>query len=141
MQWGNQKPFNLTDINYEEIEQEIRQTENRTLMLMGENIDSGNSDALEYIGTAYLRGSDGLHADFEKAITFLQLAAECGSTTAQHYLGECYAFGIGVPVSLSAAENYYRLAAQSTIPAIRNAALARLDALDEANMTESGINT
>lgn len=132
MQWGNLKPFDLADINFEEIEQEIQQTGNQQLMLMGENLDNGNSDALEYIGTAYLRGSDGLHADFEKAIAFLQLAAECGSMTAQLYIADCYAFGIGMPVDLNAAQDYYRLAAQSTTPAIRDAARTQLDILNRS---------
>lgn len=129
MQWGNQKPFGFIDVNFDEIEQEIRQTANERLILMSQNLSSGNADALEYIGTAYLRGSDGLHANFEKAITFLHLAAECGSTTAELYIGDCYAFGIGMPVDVDAAQSYYRLAAQSTIPAIRNAALTQLHAL------------
>lgn len=131
MQWGN-KPFDFVDIRMEDIEQELQETGDEPLIQMMQRLSEGDDEALEFVGTAYLRGSNGLHADFDKAVLFLQLAAECGSTTAQLYIADCYAYGIGMTPDLDAARNYYRLAAQSQTPSVRDAACGQLERLKNA---------
>lgn len=131
MQWGN-KPFNFADISVEDIDQELRETGDEPLIRMKARLPEGDVEALEFIGTAYLRGSNGLHADLDKALIFLQLAAECGSTTALLNVADCYAYGIGMPADPEAARNYYRLAEQSQTPSVREAARRQLELLEHA---------
>ena len=131
MQRGHEIPFELTENSFTEIEQEIQHTKNLSLIHMGEKLKNSEVDALEYVGTAYLCGNDGLKADFEKAISILRLAAEGGSTTAQLYIADCYAFGIGVDIDVDIAKIIYRMASQSPTAYIRSAALEQLEKLNQ----------
>lgn len=130
MQRGKLGPYNYINIKLEEIEQDVLQTGNGVLVSMMEKLREGDTDAIEYVGLAYLYGSNGLAADFNKAFSILQLAAQGGSIISQHYLADCYAYGIGMPEDMEAARNYYRLSAQSQIPKIRDAALEQLQKLE-----------
>lgn len=49
---------------------------------------------MEYMSLAYIYGNSGLPASLEKGIGFLHLAAQGGCTTAQHYMADCYAYGL-----------------------------------------------
>lgn len=129
MQWGNVL-FDFAEIDFSEMEKEILNTADAQLIQLKQRLLDGDTEALEFIGTAYLCGSNGLHADFNKAVFLFRLAAQGGSTTAQLYIGDCCAYGIGMPVDADAARYYYRLAAQSTIPAVRDAALEQLKKLE-----------
>ena len=133
MPQGKLGPYNYINIKLEEIEQDIRESGNAVLASMLHQLREGETDAIEYIGLAYLYGNDGLAADFDKAFSILQLAAQGGSIISQHYLADCYAYGIGMPEDLEAARNYYQLSAQSTIPRIRDAALHQLEWLKQRN--------
>lgn len=124
---GKLGPYNYINIKLEEIEQDIRESGNPVLKSMLYRLRESETDAIEYIGLAYLYGSDGLQADFDKAFSILQLAAQGGSIISQHYLADCYTYGIGTPQDLDAARNYYQLSAQSTVPKIRDAALKQLE--------------
>ncbi|MCD8356209.1 MAG: hypothetical protein LUE11_06520 [Clostridia bacterium] len=130
MQRGKLGPYNYINIKLEEIEQDVLRAEDDILVSMMEKLREGDTDAIEYIGLAYLYGSNGLDADFSKAFSILQLAAQGGSIISQHYLADCYAYGIGMPEDLEAARNYYRLSAQSQIPKNRDAALEQLKRLE-----------
>lgn len=90
-----------------------------------------NVDAMEYIGLAYVYGNSGLPASLEKGIGFLHLAAQGGCTTAQHYMADCYAYGIGVEQDADAACAYYRLAIQDTDAALRQTARSQLKRLKQ----------
>lgn len=133
MLWGNMRvPLSAADITeFDQIDFELRHTASEPLQIMYRRLQDGDTEALDFLGAAYLFGGWGLHADIAKALVFLRLAAECGSTTAQYYLGDCCAFGIGMPENMSAARHYYRLAAQSTIPLIRESASQQLRALGD----------
>lgn len=126
---GKLGPYNYINIKLEEIERDIRESGNKILASMLPQLREGETDAMEYIGLAYLYGNHGLSANFDKAFSILQLAAQGGSMIAQHYLADCYAYGIGVPQDLEAARNYYQLSAQSSIPKIRDAARNQLEQL------------
>lgn len=130
---GKLGPYNYINIKLEEIERDIWTSGNAVLAAMLPRLRDGETDAMEYIGLAYLYGNHGLAADFDKAFSILQLAAQGGSMIAQHYLADCYAYGIGVPEDLEAARNYYQLSAQSSIPKIRDAALHQLEWLKQQN--------
>lgn len=133
MPWGNKQQLPIiTDINFEQIEQDIQRANDVQLNRMYRKLrQNGGIDATDFIGTAYLLGCNGLQADINKALSFLYLSAEGGSATAQHYLGDCYAFGLCVPSNPHIAHHYYRLAAQSDVPLIRDAATAQLQKLNE----------
>ena len=131
MPQGKLGPYNYINIKLEEIEQDIRESGNAVLASMLHQLREGETDAIEYIGLAYLYGNDGLAADFDKAFSILQLAAQGGSIISQHYLADCYAYGISMPEDLEAARNYYQLSAQSSVPKIREAALQQLEWLKQ----------
>lgn len=130
MQWGN-RSFECSDISMEDIEQEIQENGDVLLIQMKERLVAGDVEAFEFIGTAYLCGTNGLQADFDKVLIFLQLAAQGGSTAALLYLGDCCVYGIGMPVDLDTARKYYRLAAQSQTPSVREAACRQLEMLEQ----------
>lgn len=132
-QGDHRSVFTSNDLIFEQINRELVQTDNPPLQVIYQKLLHNNvdADALEFIGTAFLCGSNGLHADIGKALIFLRPAADCGSTAAQHYVAQCCAFGIGMPKSRDLARRYYRLAAQSTVPSIREAALSQLDSLNQ----------
>ena len=91
MPQGKLGPYNYINIKLEEIEQDIRESGNAVLASMLHQLREGETDAIEYIGLAYLYGNDGLAADFDKAFSILQLAAQGGSIISQHYLADWYA--------------------------------------------------
>ena len=125
MDWGN------NSFDFANVERELRESGDDALLRMCARLDEGDLEALEFVGAAYLRGSNGLRADFDKAFTFLQIAANAGSTEALLHLGDCYAYGIGVAADAATARSYYRLAAQSPQASVRETALRQLKRLDE----------
>lgn len=129
MQYRSSGPYSY--IRTEEIDQDILQSDNTLLHMMYKKLQDGDINTFEYVGFAYLFGNSGLPADFDKAFCFLQAAAQGGSIPAQHFLADCYAYGIGIPEDLEAAQNYYRLSAQSPVPEIREAALRQLEKLKQ----------
>ena len=129
MQLGNELPFRLNDELYSEIFAELYASSNALLPQMAEKILHGDVDAVEYVGICYLKGSDGLQADFPKAISLLRLATEGGGTTAPFYIADCYAYGISVRKDMQTAEKFYRMAAQSPIQSVREAAHRQLQKL------------
>lgn len=119
-------------ISLEETENDIGKTENESLKKIWEKIQlEQDVDAMEYIGLAYVYGNSGLPASFEKGIGFLYLAAKGGCTTAQHYMADCYAYGIGVEQDADTACDYYRLAIQDTDVDMRQTAQSQLKRLKQ----------
>ncbi len=59
----------------------------------------------------YLRG-EGVNQDYQKAVKWLQLAAEQGEIIAQNTLGFSYFHGMGVTQDYQEAAKWYRLAAK-----------------------------
>lgn len=113
-----------------EVEDDIGRSRNKSLKKFWKKIQlEQDVDAMEYIGLAYLYGNSGLPASFEKGIGFLHLAAQGGCTTAQHYMADCYAYGIGVAQNMDAARNYYRLSTQDSDADLRKNALQQLEKL------------
>lgn len=134
-QWGNKhmkkdNPGEQFCISLEEAEDDIGRSGSESLKKIWEKIQlEQDVDAMEYIGLAYLYGNSGLPASFEKGIGFLHLAAQGGCTTAQHYIADCYAYGIGVEQDADTACEYYRLAIQDTDAALRQTARSQLERL------------
>ncbi|MDO4174662.1 MAG: hypothetical protein Q4D42_07845 [Eubacteriales bacterium] len=132
MQYRKTGPYRY--IQTEEIEQDILQSGSAILHDCYPKFQDGDINTFEYIGFAYLMGANGLQANFDKAFCFLQAAAQGGSIPAQHFLADCYAYGIGVPEDPETAQNYYRLSAQSPVEEIRQAALQQLERLQNTQM-------
>ncbi len=53
-------------------------------------IDNGNADAMNDLGSQYYDGNRGFEQSFEKAVRYYKMAAENGSRQAQENLGYCY---------------------------------------------------
>ncbi len=115
-----------------EVEDDVEKSACESLKRLWERVQLEHDvDAMEYIGLAYVYGNSGLPASFEKGIGFLHLAAEGGCTTAQHYMADCYAYGIGVEQDVDAACEYYRLAIQDTDVDMRQTAQSQLERLKQ----------
>lgn len=117
-------------IPWAEAEDDVGRSGNESLKKLWEKIQlEQDVDAMEYIGLAYIYGNSGLPASFEKGIGFLHLAAQGGCTTAQHYMADCYAYGIGIAQNIDAARNYYRLSTQDSDASLRETAMQQLENL------------
>lgn len=115
-----------------EVEGDVEKSACESLKRLWEKVQLEHDvDAMEYIGLAYVYGNSGLPASFEKGIGFLHLAAKGGCTTAQHYMADCYAYGIGVEQDVDAACEYYRLAIQDTDVDMRQTAQNQLERLKQ----------
>lgn len=115
-----------------EVTEDVEKSARESLKRIWEKIQlEHDADAMEYIGLAYIYGNSGLPASFEKGIGFLHLAAEGGCTTAQYYIADCYAYGIGVEQDVDAACEHYRLATQDTDVDLRQTAQSQLERLKQ----------
>lgn len=86
------------------VEDDVEKSGNKRLKTIWEKIQQEQDvDAMEYMSLAYIYGNSGLPASLEKGIGFLHLAAQGGCTTAQHYMADCYAYGIGVTQNIGLA--------------------------------------
>ena len=67
-----------------------------TLAMVLKRVGKGDADAMQFIGTKYFHGFNGLARDVPRAIKLWTEAAELGSLDAHHDLGNVYYRGLGV---------------------------------------------
>lgn len=123
--------YHPDDAEYEEMRRELLQNSNLALQRVLKQAECGNVSALYFIGTAYLFGTNGMHADLQKAVYALREAANAGSMEASYYIAECLAFGIGTKENRDKAKRYYHFAAQSSDRELCEAAMQRLRELKQ----------
>lgn len=87
---------------------------------------AGNPDAQYNYAKCYATASGGVTRNYTLAADYYERAAKQGHSRAQFAIAEMYEKGQGVMVSLSKAEEYYRLAAQSNDTDIARQATAAL---------------
>ncbi len=73
----------------------------------------GNDGAQLLLGLAYLKGRDGLAADTEKGLYWLEQSAKGGQAYAANLLGKVYAEGQGVPANPALAVSWWQQAAKN----------------------------
>jgi len=86
--------------------------------------DHGNSNAMAFIGAAYIKGQDGLKADQGEAVRWLRKASDLGNPVAMYSLGMVLKHDPGTPADKADAMRWF----------IKSAQLGSVDA-----MTMSGI--
>lgn len=87
---------------------------------------AGNPDAQYSYAKCYATASGGVTRNYTLAADYYERAAKQGHSRAQFAIAEMYEKGQGVMVSLSKAEEYYRMAAQSSDADIARQAAAAL---------------
>ena len=70
--------------------------------------ESGNVEAMTYVGMLYEKGIDDAGPDYVKAIDWYRKAAEEGHSPAKYSLGTMYERGLGVERDMNRALNLYR---------------------------------
>lgn len=68
------------------------------------------------LGYCHLEPGQHLKPDLTKAITYFQKGHEQNDPCSQFYLGYCYEKGLGLPLNLKRAEQFYALAAAQEYP-------------------------
>ena len=74
-------------------------------------IEQGDENAMNDLGAQYYDGYRGFEQNFDKAISFYDMAAEHGSRQAQENLGYCYYYGRSGTVDYEKAFHYFALGA------------------------------
>ena len=74
-------------------------------------IENGNDDAMNDLGSQYYDGSRGFEQSFEKAVRYYKMAAENGNRQAQENLGYCYYYGREGEPDYEKAFHYFALGA------------------------------
>jgi TPR repeat protein len=72
----------------------------------------GNSNAMAFIGTCYIRGEDGLKADHEEAVRWLRKASDLGNPAAMYSLGMVLEHDSGTPADKTEAMRWFLKSAQ-----------------------------
>ncbi|MGX8705286.1 MAG: tetratricopeptide repeat protein [bacterium] len=70
-------------------------------------IEKGNADAMNDLGSCYYCGDRGFEQDFRKAVHYYSMAAENGSWQARENLGYCYYYGRDMDVDYEKAFHYF----------------------------------
>ena len=78
--------------------------------LYDEAIADGNVDAMNDLGALYYDGR-GCEQDYQKAVSYYELAAKHDHRIARENLGYCHYYGRGVPVDYEKAFRYFALGA------------------------------
>ena len=76
-----------------------------------DDIQIGNSEAMNDLGAQYYDGHRGFEQSFEKAIKYYKMAAMRGNRQAQENLGYCYYYGRDGEVNYEKAYHYFVLGA------------------------------
>ena len=74
-------------------------------------IEDGNDDAMNDLGSQYYDGSRGFEQSFEKAVRYYKMAAENSNRQAQENLGYCYYYGREGEPDYEKAFHYFALGA------------------------------
>ena len=97
---------------------ELNGREAEAVSLLERSSDVGNIRAKALLGSIYLAGLGKISADAERAVGYLEDAAEKGDASAQYNLATCYENGIGVKEDLDKAVELLKLSAEAgNIPA------------------------
>ncbi len=73
----------------------------------------GDMLAQEKVGTAYMKGTNGLEKNLNEALKYFELAANNGSAMANYQLGKAYEKGNGVNLDIEKAKEYYKKSADN----------------------------
>lgn len=73
--------------------------------------EAGDLEVIFEIASRYTEGIDGTEKDWKEAAYWLRKGAEMGDDYCQHWLGNLYAAGEGVPLDKAEAAKWWRMAA------------------------------